>query len=213
MEANRKRRAIDYLEYLNALGFDQIILREDEISRYRKLIQEIKRCKKCPLYRNRRNPVPGAGPINARLMIIGEAPGEKEDLIGLPFVGPSGQKLTLWLKEIGISRDDVYITNIVKCRPPHNREPTIEEEMACRPYLERQLEMIRPEIMLLLGNVALGAIKGSRGGITKLRGKIFDYGDIKVLPTFHPSYILSNPNKENLIREDFAVLKGLYYGK
>ncbi|HDI83315.1 MAG TPA: uracil-DNA glycosylase [candidate division WOR-3 bacterium] len=212
MDDYRKGEAVKILKYLKSIGIEEVILREDRKTIYERFVKQIMECKKCPLHKYRLNPVPGSGPINARLMIIGEAPGEKEDRQGLPFVGPSGQKLTLWLKEVGINRENVYITNVVKCRPPHNREPTPEEERACRPYLEFQIDFIKPEVILLLGNVALGFITGERKGITKVRGVPFRYKGITILPTFHPSYILSNPQKEDIVKKDFQTLKEICYG-
>lgn len=211
MAPDKYNQAVLYLNYLKTLGIDDIILRTDKISLYRGLIKKINECKDCELYKGRLNAVPGAGSIFSKLMIIGEAPGEKEDNVGLPFVGPSGQKLTSWLKEIGIQREDIYITNVVKCRPPHNREPTIEEVTSCRKFLDFQVEFIKPNIILILGNIALEYITGERKGIMKRRGSVFNYRNILVLPTYHPSFILSNPYKEEEIRMDFQRLKELYF--
>lgn len=212
MAPDKYNQAILYLNYLNTLGIEDVIFRTDRISLYRDFLRRVNECKSCELYKGRLNAVPGAGSIYSKLMIIGEAPGEKEDNLGLPFVGPSGQKLNTWLKEIDIQRENVYITNVVKCRPPHNREPTIEEVSLCRKYLDFQVEFIKPTIILLLGNIALEYITGERKGIMKRRGNVFTYKNIFILPTYHPSFILSNPHKEEEIRMDFKKLKELYYG-
>ncbi len=211
MAPDKYNQAILYLNYLKTIGMEEIILRTDKISLYKDLIRKINECKDCELYKGRLNAVPGSGSIFSKLMVIGEAPGEKEDNVGLPFVGPSGQKLTLWLKEIGIQREDIYITNVVKCRPPHNREPTIEEVSKCRKFLDFQVEFIKPTIILLLGNIALEYFTGERKGIMKRRGIVFSYKNILVLPTYHPSFILSNPDREEEVKTDFKKLKELYY--
>lgn len=211
MAPDKYNQAILYLNYLKTIGMEEIILRTDKISLYKDLIRKINECKDCELYKGRLNAVAGSGSIFSKLMIIGEAPGEKEDNVGLPFVGPSGQKLTLWLKEIGIQREDIYITNVVKCRPPHNREPSIEEVSKCRKFLDFQVEFIKPTIILLLGNIALEYFTGERKGIMKRRGVVFSYKNILVLPTYHPSFILSNPNREEEVKADFKKLKELYY--
>lgn len=211
MAPNKFNMAIATLKYLKELGFEEIILRTDKITQYKKFVQDVKECKRCELHKNRLNAVPGSGSIYSRLVIIGEAPGEKEDKIGIPFVGPSGQKLNTYLKEIGLKREDVYITNVVKCRPPHNREPTIEEVSICREFLDFEIQFLKPEIILLLGNIALEYITGERKGIMKRRGNVFSYKNMIVLPTYHPSFILSNPFKEEEIKRDFQILKEIYY--
>jgi DNA polymerase len=176
----------------------------------RMLESEILECKKCPLHLRRTNAVPGTGNYNAKLMIIGEGPGRDEDIQGKPFVGKAGKLLTQLLSEIGISRDEVYITNVVKCRPPDNRVPEESEIEACRDYLRRQIEIINPKIILLLGSTALKAVIGEKS-ITKVRGEEIEIDGIIYLPTFHPAAVLRDEsNKLPQIREDFRKLKELY---
>jgi uracil-DNA glycosylase family 4 len=176
----------------------------------RMLESEILECKKCPLHLRRTNAVPGTGNYNAKLMIIGEGPGRDEDIQGKPFVGKAGKLLTQLLSEIGISREEVYITNVVKCRPPDNRVPEESEIEACRDYLRRQIEIINPKIILLLGSTALKAVIGEKS-ITKVRGEEIEIDGIIYLPTFHPAAVLRDEsNKLPQIREDFRKLKELY---
>lgn len=176
----------------------------------RMLESEILECKKCPLHLKRTNAVPGTGNYNAKLMIIGEGPGRDEDIQGKPFVGKAGKLLTQLLSEIGISREEVYITNVVKCRPPDNRVPEESEIEACRDYLRRQIEIINPKIILLLGSTALKAVIGEKS-ITKVRGEEIEIDGIIYLPTFHPAAVLRDEsNKLPQIREDFRKLKELY---
>ncbi|PIP40450.1 hypothetical protein CO110_03360 [Candidatus Desantisbacteria bacterium CG_4_9_14_3_um_filter_40_11] len=153
----------------------------------------IQGCKKCRLSQYRKNIVLGTGNTDAPLMIIGEAPGEQEDIQGQPFVGAAGQLLTKMLAAIHIERENVYITNVVKCRPENNREPHHDEIEACNPYLIAQIKVINPKIILCLGNFATKTMLGKTEGINILRGKIFDYQGIKLLPTYHPAALLYHP--------------------
>ena len=151
-------------------------------------------CRKCKLCETRKNTVLGEGPIeNCRCVIIGEAPGEEEDESGRPFVGKAGQLLTNILeKGGGIPRSSLYIMNVLKCRPPLNRNPTVRETLACREYLEAQLALLHPDIIVTMGNVPTQTLLGTSQGITKLRGEFTDWRGIKVFPMFHPSYLLRN---------------------
>ncbi len=150
-------------------------------------------CRKCRLCETRTNVVFGSGNPAADLMFIGEGPGESEDLQGLPFVGRAGELLTRMIAAMGFDRNrDVYIANIVKCRPPGNRNPEEPECTACLPFLERQIELVQPKVLVLLGAVPLLWLLNKRG-ITRLHGQWFDYKGIKALPTFHPAYLLRNP--------------------
>jgi DNA polymerase len=176
----------------------------------KELENEILSCKNCPLYAGRNHAVPGAGSYNAKLMIVGEGPGQEEDLQGKPFVGRAGKLLTQLLSEIGISRGDVYITNVVKCRPPNNRVPEESEIQSCIGYLKRQIEIINPKIVLILGSTALKAVVGEKS-ITKVRGEEIEIEGIIYFPTFHPAAVLRDEkNKLPQIREDFMKLKELY---
>jgi DNA polymerase len=167
-------------------------------------------CEKCELARGRNNVVFGVGDANASLMFIGEAPGRDEDLQGIPFVGRAGQLLDKILAAAGIARDDVYIGNIIKCRPPNNRTPLTSEIEACMPYLAKQIECIRPKIICTLGLPATQTLLGVRGSMGSLRGKIYRHGDILIIPTYHPAAALRDPRYKKPIWEDFQILKRKY---
>ena len=179
------------------------------------LAEEILRCEKCPLHLNRKRAVPGEGNPNSRIMFVGEAPGRNEDEMGRPFVGAAGKLLEELLISIGLRRQDVFITNVVKCRPPNNRDPRPEEIEACLPYLKAQIELIDPEILVPLGRHSVGVLLGRIGEISilRVRGKVYEvevFGAIrKVLPTLHPAAALYNPRLKPLIREDFEKLRSL----
>lgn len=160
------------------------------------LAERAKACRRCPLAEGRKTVVFGEGNPQAALMFVGEGPGEVEDDTGRPFVGPAGQLLTQILASVGISRDDVYIANIVKCRPPGNRVPTRAEMEACWEWLSAQIALIRPRIIVTLGNTPTGWFLDSTEGITQLRGRFYRWkGGIEVFPMYHPSYLLRNPSK------------------
>ncbi len=160
-------------------------------------------CRGCPLCHERHNTVFGEGDRHARLMFIGEGPGEDEDRQGRPFVGRAGQFLTKMIEAMGVTRDQVYIANIVKCRPPGNREPQREEALACLAYLERQIALVQPEAIVTLGNVPLQWLLGQKG-ITKMRGQWHDWRGIPLMPTYHPSYVirLEGMEREKEIKRD-----------
>ncbi len=165
---------------------------------------ELEACDGCPLCRGgRRKVVFGVGNPHARLMFIGEAPGEEEDRQGEPFVGAAGRRLNQWIGRIGLSRSDVYIANIVKCRPPGNRAPLPEEARACLPYLKRQIKAIGPEVICTLGAVALNFLLDNADKITRARGQWRSLEGIAVLPTYHPAYILRNAGRESEVFADF----------
>ncbi len=156
----------------------------------------VQNCSRCALAQNRTHVVFGEGKASADLMLIGEAPGEVEDQTGRPFVGPAGQLLTQILQSVGLSREDVYITNVVKCRPPGNRVPTKEEMRTCWEWLSAQIGLVRPKIIVTLGNTPTHWLLGRSEGINELRGRFYPWkGDIEVFPMFHPSYLLRNPSK------------------
>lgn len=160
------------------------------------LKKEVMNCKKCKLCENRNNTVFGSGNENADIMFIGEGPGADEDLEGLPFVGKAGKLMNQAFAGLGISREDVYIANIVKCRPPQNRTPLKEEVMVCLDYLRKQVMLIKPKIIVLLGNTALKNILGEDYGITASRGKWIEKKGIKYMPTFHPAALLRDEGKK-----------------
>lgn len=167
-------------------------------------------CTKCALAVGRTQVVFGAGSHSARLVFVGEGPGAEEDRTGIPFVGRSGQLLTRLIEGIGMTRDDVYIANVVKCRPPGNRDPLPAEIGACRPYLEAQLDLLRPSVVVTLGNFATKLLLDTKEGITKLRGRSFPFrrGDSVVLPTLHPSAVLRGGGPALAqARADFVIIK------
>jgi DNA polymerase len=164
--------------------------------------QEIDDCKKCPLCAKRTNIVFGQGSPNAELMFIGEAPGEQEDLQGLPFVGRAGQLLNKMIEAMGLKREDVYICNVVKCRPPDNREPTPEEIAHCLPYLLEQINIIKPKVIVGLGRHACQALLNTKNSMSSLRGVWHKFDGINFMPTFHPAYLLRNPPAKKEVWED-----------
>lgn len=174
------------------------------------IADDVRGCRKCPLHKSRHHAVPGAGNPEAALIFIGEGPGKNEDEQGLPFVGQAGRILTEMLEEIGLSGEEVFITNLVKCRPPKNRKPHEEEVNACNPYLQEQLRLIRPKIICALGASAASALLGKDIRITKIRGQWFSYQDIQLFPTYHPAYLLRNASKKSDMREDFQELLRTY---
>lgn len=170
---------------------------------FHELITECKGCRKCDLRAGCNQVVVGHGPVPSHLMIIGEGPGEQEDIQGIPFVGKAGQLLTKILESVGINREtDAYITNTVKCRPPQNRTPLGSEMDACRPYLIRQIQLVKPKILVLLGSPALKTILETNLPISQVRGQwvtaMVDYMDspLYIMPMFHPSYLLRNASRE-----------------
>ena len=170
------------------------------------LASKIKTCELCPLSKNRTHAVPGEGPNKTKIVIIGEAPGQMEDEQSRPFVGRSGQLLTRTLEEVGIPRKRVFITNICKCRPPNNRNPTPDEMSICSSnYLFKQIDAINPETIVLLGNIALEGVLGLKG-ITKYRGKFIERNGRNYLPTFHPSAALRFIRNAEALRKDLALL-------
>lgn len=174
-------------------------------------------CQKCQLAQSRHNVVFSDGIPNPNIMLVGEAPGYWEDMKGLPFVGKAGQLLDKIFASVGLSREkDVYICNTIKCRPPENRNPLPEEKLACKEYLDAQIEILKPKIILVCGNIALNSLIPSERGITRARGKWFDgpYG-AKMMPIFHPSYLLRNDSREKgspkwLMWQDIKEIKRVY---
>jgi len=163
-------------------------------------------CRRCKLHANRKKLVFGAGASNARLVFVGEGPGYDEDLQGEPFVGKAGQLLTRIIEAMGLTRNEVYICNIIKCRPPKNRNPEPDEIESCLPFLKRQLKTIQPEFICALGNFAARTLLETDVPISRLRGKFHHYMGIRVLPTFHPAYLLRNPGKKRDVWEDIKKL-------
>ena len=168
---------------------------------------EYRNCKLCDLSAGRKNVVFGSGDPNAKLMFVGEAPGYDEDIQGLPFVGAAGQLLTKIIQAMKLTRDDVYIANCLKCRPPQNRNPLPTEIVTCNPILQKQIEIIRPRIICALGKFAAQTLLGSEEPISRLRGRFFDWKEgIKLMPTFHPAYLLRNPEDKKYVWEDIQKI-------
>ncbi|MFQ5590518.1 MAG: uracil-DNA glycosylase [Phycisphaerae bacterium] len=185
---------------------------EEKAARLRALDEaHVRGCTKCSLCRTRTQTVFGQGDPSARVVFTGEAPGYEEDQQGLAFVGRAGQLLTRMISAMGLTRDDVFICNVLKCRPPGNRDPSAEEILACSPYLREQLEIIRPEVLVALGSPAAKTLLRTSQSIGKLRGRFHEYylserpGDgpfIPVMPTYHPAYLLRNPAEKRKVWED-----------
>ena len=162
-------------------------------------------CTNCSLSKSRTNAVPGTGNYHSDIIFVGEAPGRNEDLQGKPFVGTAGQILSEALEYAGFARDQVYITNVVKCRPPNNRQPIAEERTACRPYLSEELEIIKPKIICILGNTAYSSLLDG-SAITKNRGKIVKSNGRLYFVTVHPAAIIYNPGLRQVLKDDFVLL-------
>ena len=188
------------------------MLKKEEME---KIVSLVSNCKKCDLYKTRRNPVIGMGSLDSKILFIGEAPGYNEDIQGFPFVGRSGKILDDLLKSIGLTRENVYIANIIKCRPPNNRNPLKNEIVSCTDYLDKQIEIIHPIIIAPLGNFAVKYISEKFGlktdKISNIHGKIFDvktvFNALKILPLYHPAAAVYNPNNMDILLEDFKKIK------
>ena len=174
------------------------------------LYDNIHDCQKCSLGATRNKFVFGVGNPNADLMLIGEAPGAEEDKQGIPFVGRAGKLLTDILKAINFEREEVYIANILKCRPPNNRDPLPSEREVCKPYLYKQIELIKPKIILCLGKVASNVLLNKNDSLTKLRGEVHDLNGIKAMVTYHPAALLRNPHWKKGTWEDVQKVRKLY---
>lgn len=173
--------------------------------------EDIGDCTRCVLHTlGRRQVVFGVGNPNAELMFVGEAPGADEDIKGEPFVGAAGQLLTRIIEAIQLRREDVYIANVIKCRPPGNRNPAPVEVETCRPFLLRQIAAIRPRVIVCLGTFAAHTLLGSDAPISRLRGRVHDWRDgIRLVPTFHPAYLLRSPDKKREVWEDMKIVRAI----
>jgi len=201
------------LTFLRDVGFTHLDIRQAatvpaivEDSEAKTLLDDLRAiavvCEKCRLAGSRTQVVYGVGNPNADLMFIGEAPGRDEDLKGEPFVGRAGQLLTDIIKAMKLTRDDVYIANVIKCRPPENRNPEPDELEACRPYIQRQVEIIQPKVIVTLGRFALQSLTGKAYGISSARGNWLEYNGVKVMPTYHPAYLLRTPSAKKEVWAD-----------
>lgn len=167
-------------------------------------------CTRCKLHKAGRHTIVfGVGSPDADLMFVGEAPGRDEDLQGIPFVGRAGQKLTQIIEAIGLTRDQVYIANVIKCRPPENRNPEPDEVDTCEPFLFRQIDAIRPKVIVALGTFAARSLLKTMDPISRLRGRVYDYRGAKLIPTFHPAFLLRNPACRREVWEDMKKVRAL----
>jgi uracil-DNA glycosylase family 4 len=203
-----------YLEYLKGMGIPSLPSLESKsgktvrsgILTLAEVRQEIGDCKRCKLHRARKTIVFGEGNEKARLMFIGEGPGYDEDVQGRPFVGRAGQLLTKIIQSINLSREEVYITNIVKCRPPQNRNPEPDEIQSCHPFLMMQIRVIQPKIICALGTFSAQTLLKTDTKITALRGRLYDLEGVKVIPTYHPAFLLRNPERKREVWEDMKKI-------
>ncbi len=198
------------LKYYKLIGVDYLDCKNREEAKadeMEQLKESVLKCTECSLCETRNNVVFGSGNPDARLMFVGEAPGRDEDLKGEPFVGRAGQLLTKIIEAIGMTRDDVYISNIVKCRPPENRNPEKSEILACRSYIEKQIELISPEVIVTLGSFASLTLLNINTPISKIRGNFRDYKGVALMPTFHPAFLLRNPSSKREVWIDMQKVR------
>lgn len=183
---------------------------EERLTTLKAIRNQLTTCERCKLHFERRNIVMGQGNENAKLFFVGEAPGRDEDIKGEPFVGKAGQLLTRIINAINLTREDVYISNIIKCRPPGNRNPEPDEIAACKPFLVKQIQAIKPEIICTLGTFATQTLLEEDKKISELRGRFHHYDGIKLLPTYHPAFLLRNPNFKRHVWEDMQMIQKEY---
>ena len=212
----------NYLSYMKRLGFEGLSLSGDSLKILNQwngrpvvetldvIKEDLGDCHRCKLSSGRKHIVFGAGNPKARLVLVGEGPGYEEDIQGAPFVGRAGQLLTKILEAIKLTRDDVYICNIIKCRPPKNRNPEQDEIASCLPFVQRQIKAIKPKFICALGTFAAQTLLQTKTPISRLRGEFHPYEDILLLPTYHPAYLLRNPNKKRDVWEDVQKLQAAY---
>ena len=203
-----------YLEYLKGMGIVSFPVSEmkpnepdqSTMITLEDVRKELGDCKRCKLHRGRKTIVFGEGNEKATLMLIGEGPGYDEDVQGRPFVGKAGQLLTKILQSINLPREEVYIANIIKCRPPQNRNPEPDEIQSCNPFLMKQIRVIQPKIICALGTFSAQTLLKTDTKITALRGKFYDLEGIKVIPTYHPAFLLRNPERKREVWEDMKKI-------
>ncbi len=188
-------------------------LAPDSSAAWQQLTDEVARCTRCELHRTRTRPVLGVGDRHAQWLVVGEAPGAEEDRQGEPFVGRAGQLLDAMLRAIGLARgQNVYIANILKSRPPGNRDPAPGEVAACLPYLERQIELIRPRLILAVGRIAMQNLLGTQGSLAGMRGQVHEFGGLKtpLIVTYHPAYLLRKPEDKRKAWEDLKFARSVF---
>jgi uracil-DNA glycosylase family 4 len=205
--------------YLTALGIEEWLPRPGAAapvvspSAWEQLSDEVSRCTRCDLHRTRTRAVLGVGDRHAQWLVVGEAPGAEEDRQGEPFVGRAGQLLDAMLRAIGLARGhNVYIANVLKSRPPGNRDPDPAEVAACLPYLERQIELIRPRLILAVGRIAMQNLLGTQATLGRMRGQVFEFGALKtaLVVTYHPAYLLRKPEDKRKTWEDLKFARGVF---
>jgi uracil-DNA glycosylase family 4 len=205
--------------YLTALGIEEWLPRPGaaapvvSASAWEQLSDEVSRCTRCDLHRTRTRAVLGVGDRHAQWLVVGEAPGAEEDRQGEPFVGRAGQLLDAMLRAIGLARGhNVYIANVLKSRPPGNRDPDPAEVAACLPYLERQIELIRPRLILAVGRIAMQNLLGTQATLGRMRGQVFEFGALKtaLVVTYHPAYLLRKPEDKRKTWEDLKFARGVF---
>jgi uracil-DNA glycosylase len=217
--------------YLTALGIEEWLPRRappervtatapavpaaapDATAAWQQLTEEVARCTRCDLYRTRTRPVLGVGDRQAQWLVVGEAPGAEEDRQGEPFVGRAGQLLDAMLRAIGLARgENVYIANILKSRPPGNRDPAAAEIAACLPFLERQIELIRPRLILAVGRIAMQNLLATQSSLGRMRGQVHEFGGLKtpLVVTYHPAYLLRKPEDKRKAWEDLKFARGVF---
>jgi uracil-DNA glycosylase family 4 len=201
-----------FLMALHQMGVSEYISGKTEEITLAHLARKVESCTRCELSRTRRRVVFGEGTEHADLLFIGEAPGEEEDRQGRPFVGRAGKLLDQMIERIGVRRADVFICNVLKCRPPNNRDPEATEVESCKPYLYAQIDLIRPRIICTLGKHAYNTLLGVDERITRIRGHLTHYKGVTLLPTYHPSYLLRNQTAIKDAYEDMETLKRLLKG-
>jgi uracil-DNA glycosylase family 4 len=194
------------LETERLMGVDALLRSPGPEAELRAIEQQVMACTRCPLHAQRTQGVFARGNSRADLMFIGEAPGAEEDRQGLPFVGPAGQLLDKMILAMGLGRDDVYISNILKSRPPGNRDPQPDEVEACFPYLQRQIELVHPKILCTLGRPAAHALLKTERSMGDLRGRWHFYEGIALMPTYHPAYLLRSPGQKRIAWEDLKLV-------
>jgi len=213
----------ELLGYLSDLGFEDVYIREpppappreaapEDLDELKALQERASSCTDCRLHEGRQKVVFGSGSPTARLMLIGEGPGAEEDRQGLPFVGPAGALLTKIIEAIGMKREDVYIANVVKCRPPKNRNPEADEVAACRGYLDRQIDLIQPRVIVALGRVAAETLLGIESPLGRMRGQWYEVRGVETRVTYHPAALLRNDSYKRPTWEDMQIVRDRIQG-
>jgi DNA polymerase len=206
METATGNGLIEILRFYQEIGADFLGIKPDDPAFIlNEINNQIRQCTKCQLYKTKKNYVPGEGSLTPDIFFIGEGPGDTEDKFGRPFIGKAGQLLDKVIIKMGYTRNRVFIGNIIKCRPPNNRNPLKDEVDSCLPYLKNQIDILKPKILVCLGKVALDNLFGDSFPISKVRGQRFTYNNIPVIPTYHPSFILHQRTKKEISKTKWEV--------